>query len=94
MAACVHAARVGDVPPGPPLTMDLHGQSVVLANVDRAIDALSGMCSHVDGPLGWGKLYGAATKIKQAASSVAATFGAMCGGRVRRTVLPIPTVSQ
>jgi nitrite reductase/ring-hydroxylating ferredoxin subunit len=38
--------------------VNLHGQPVVLTNVDRTIDGLSGMCSHTDGPLGLGKLRG------------------------------------
>jgi nitrite reductase/ring-hydroxylating ferredoxin subunit len=58
MSAFVQVARVDDVPPGKLLTVNLHGQPVVLANVDGTIYALSGMCSHADGPLARGKLHG------------------------------------
>jgi nitrite reductase/ring-hydroxylating ferredoxin subunit len=58
MAAFVRVANVGDVPPGKMMTVQVNGQSVVLANVDGTIYAFSGVCSHADGPLGRGKLMG------------------------------------
>jgi nitrite reductase/ring-hydroxylating ferredoxin subunit len=58
MAAYVKVARVGDVSPGKMLTANVNGQPVVLANVDGAIYAFGGMCTHADGPLGKGKLRG------------------------------------
>jgi apoptosis-inducing factor 3 len=58
MAAFEQVARVGDVPPGKLLAVNLNGQPVVLANVDGTIYAFSGMCSHADGPLDRGKLRG------------------------------------
>jgi 3-phenylpropionate/trans-cinnamate dioxygenase ferredoxin component len=56
MAALVQVARIGEVPSGKLLTVNLHGQPVLLANVDGTIYALSGMCGHADGPLDRGKL--------------------------------------
>jgi nitrite reductase/ring-hydroxylating ferredoxin subunit len=58
MAAFVQVARIGDVPPGQLLAVNLNGQSVVLANVDGTICAFSGICSHADGPLDRGRLRG------------------------------------
>jgi nitrite reductase/ring-hydroxylating ferredoxin subunit len=58
MATFVTLARVGDVPPGKMLTVQLNGRPVVLANVDGTMYAFGGMCSHADGPLGKGKLLG------------------------------------
>jgi Rieske [2Fe-2S] domain len=51
MVAFVQVARIGDVPSGKLLAVNLHGQPMLLANVDGTIYALSGMCSHADGPL-------------------------------------------
>ena len=58
MGTFVKVARVGDVPPGKMLTVPLDGQPVVLANVDGAMYAFGGICTHADGPLGKGKLRG------------------------------------
>jgi nitrite reductase/ring-hydroxylating ferredoxin subunit len=58
MPGFVKAARLDDVPPGMLRSVDIDGQPVVLANVDGTIYALSGVCSHADGPLGRGKLRG------------------------------------
>ncbi len=58
MVAFVKVARLGDVPPGGMLTVNIAGQPVVLANVDGTIYAFGGVCSHADGPLGKGRLRG------------------------------------
>jgi nitrite reductase/ring-hydroxylating ferredoxin subunit len=58
MGAFVKVAQVRDVPPGKMLTVTVDGRPVVLANVNGAIYAFSGLCSHADGPLGKGKLRG------------------------------------
>lgn len=58
MAAFVKVARVSDVPPGQMLSVHIQGQPVVVANVEGTIYALSGVCSHADGPLGKGRLLG------------------------------------
>jgi nitrite reductase/ring-hydroxylating ferredoxin subunit len=62
MAAFMKVARVGDVPPGQMKTVNVNGQPIVLANVDGTLYALSGICSHADGPLGRGKLLGDAVE--------------------------------
>ena len=46
MGAFVKVAHVRDVPPGKMLTVTVDGQPVVLANVNGAIYAFSGICSH------------------------------------------------
>jgi nitrite reductase/ring-hydroxylating ferredoxin subunit len=58
MGAFVKIAHVRDVPPGKMLTVTVDGQPVVLVNVNGAIYAFGGICSHADGPLGKGKLRG------------------------------------
>jgi nitrite reductase/ring-hydroxylating ferredoxin subunit len=58
MAAYVKVARMGDVSPGKMLTVNVNGQPVVLANVNGAIYAFGGICTHADAPLGKGKLRG------------------------------------
>jgi 3-phenylpropionate/trans-cinnamate dioxygenase ferredoxin component len=58
MAAYMKVARVGEVSPGKMLTVTVNGQPVVLANVNGAIYAFGGLCTHADGPLGKGKLRG------------------------------------
>ena len=58
MAEFVRVARVGDVPAGEMLTVQVEGEDVVLANVDGEIYAFGGECTHRGGPLGEGLLEG------------------------------------
>ncbi len=58
MADFVRVARVGDVPAGEMLTVQVDGDDVVLANVDGEIYAFAGECTHRGGPLGDGVLEG------------------------------------
>jgi nitrite reductase/ring-hydroxylating ferredoxin subunit len=58
MAEFVRVASLSDVPAGEMLTVQMDGEDVVLANVDGAIYAFGGECTHRGGPLGEGLLDG------------------------------------
>ena len=56
--AFVKAARVGDVPEGHAITVEVNDQDIALCNVDGEFYAVANVCTHDGGPLGSGHLYG------------------------------------
>jgi 3-phenylpropionate/trans-cinnamate dioxygenase ferredoxin subunit len=58
MPEFVKVARLSEVPQGEMKIVELHGRSIVLANVGRRIYAFGGRCSHGGGRLGEGELAG------------------------------------
>jgi 3-phenylpropionate/trans-cinnamate dioxygenase ferredoxin subunit len=56
--AFVRAAKVGDVPVGHAVTVEVGDEDVALCNVDGEIYAVANVCTHDGGPLGRGQLEG------------------------------------
>jgi 3-phenylpropionate/trans-cinnamate dioxygenase ferredoxin subunit len=56
--AFVKAAKVGDVPLGLAVTVEIGDEDIALCNVDGALYAVANLCTHDGGPLGEGQLYG------------------------------------
>lgn len=52
----VRAARVGDVPPGRVVVVEIGDEDVALCNVGGEIYAVANVCTHDNGPLGEGNL--------------------------------------
>lgn len=58
-AAFVAVARTADVPPGTMQAVRVGRKAVLLANVDGTFYAIAGLCTHQQGPLAEGSLWGA-----------------------------------
>ena len=58
MGRWVKVAETTDVAPGTALEVDLDGRTIALFNVDGAIHAIDGTCTHLGGPLAEGELDG------------------------------------
>jgi 3-phenylpropionate/trans-cinnamate dioxygenase ferredoxin subunit len=56
--AFVRAARSLDVPLGEVKVVEVRGEEVALCNVNGQIYAVANVCTHDDGPLGEGCLFG------------------------------------
>jgi 3-phenylpropionate/trans-cinnamate dioxygenase ferredoxin subunit len=56
--AFVKAAKVGDVPVGRAVTVEVNDEDIALCNVGGEIYAVANVCTHDGGPLGEGHLYG------------------------------------
>jgi 3-phenylpropionate/trans-cinnamate dioxygenase ferredoxin subunit len=56
----VPVARVDDVPPGQARVFEAEGLSLAVSNVEGVFYAIDNVCTHDDGPLGEGRLYGTA----------------------------------
>ena len=56
--AFVKAARVGDVPEGHAVPVEVDEENIALCNVDGEIYAVANVCTHDGGPLGEGHLQG------------------------------------
>lgn len=56
----VAVARVSDVPEGAVRVVVANGSRIALCKVDGRLYAVEDVCSHDDGPLGEGRLHGAA----------------------------------
>jgi nitrite reductase (NADH) small subunit len=52
----VTVARLEDVPPGTVAAVEAGDEKIALANVDGELYALQGVCLHLKGPLGEGKV--------------------------------------
>ena len=60
MSGFVRVADVGDVRPGRTRAIDVDGERLLLCNVGGAFCAVADVCTHDRGPLGEGRLRGAA----------------------------------
>ncbi len=58
-AAFVVVAHTQDVPPGTMQAVQVGRKTVLLANVDGTFYAIGGLCTHQQGPLAEGSLWGA-----------------------------------
>jgi 3-phenylpropionate/trans-cinnamate dioxygenase ferredoxin subunit len=56
--AFVRVAKRSDVPPGRVQVVEVEGVDVALCNVDAEIYAIANVCTHDEGPLGAGYLFG------------------------------------
>jgi nitrite reductase/ring-hydroxylating ferredoxin subunit len=56
--AFVKAAKVGEIPPGHVKVVEVEGEDLALCNVEGKIYAVANVCTHDDGPLGGGYLFG------------------------------------
>jgi 3-phenylpropionate/trans-cinnamate dioxygenase ferredoxin subunit len=54
----IEVAAVEDLPPGERLFLEIDGQPVVIFNIAGGYFAIQDVCSHDDGPVGKGTLYG------------------------------------
>ena len=54
----VKVARAEDIAPGTSIAVELPEASLAISNVDGQFFAIENLCTHDDGPLGEGELYG------------------------------------
>ena len=58
MGELIKAATLSKIPPGTCLHVEVAGREVAIFNVEGAIYAMGGTCTHKGGPLGEGELDG------------------------------------
>lgn len=58
MGELIKVATLSEIPPGPCLHVEVAGREVAIFNVEGAIYAMGGTCTHKGGPLGEGDLDG------------------------------------
>jgi 3-phenylpropionate/trans-cinnamate dioxygenase ferredoxin subunit len=86
--AFARAARVNDVPVGQVKVVLVDDEYVALCNVDGQIYAVADVCTHDDGPLGEGQLYGDEIECPRHG----ARFNVRTGAVERLpAIVPIPT---
>jgi 3-phenylpropionate/trans-cinnamate dioxygenase ferredoxin subunit len=59
MPPFIPVAKLGDVPPGKMKTFKVNNKRVLIANVEGTLFATQDLCTHDNGPLGDGELFGA-----------------------------------
>ena len=84
----VKVARLGDVPPGEVLFVDVDDEEVVLCNVDGEIFAVANICTHDGGPLGEGLLMGNEIECPRHGARFDVRTGEV---KALPAVVPIPT---
>lgn len=58
MSSFLTVAKVSDVPPGRTKVVELEGKRIALCNANGTIYAIDDICTHDNGPLGEGELFG------------------------------------
>ena len=58
MSLFLTVAKVSDVPPGRTKVVELEGKRIALCNANGTIYAIDDICTHDNGPLGEGELFG------------------------------------
>ena len=86
--AFVKAAKVGDVPQGRTLIVNIGDEDVALCNVDGQIYAIENVCTHDDGPLGQGYLQGDEIECPRHGARFNVRTGEV---KVLPAIIPVPT---
>jgi len=83
-------ARMGDVPPGQMLFLDVQDEEIVLCNVDGRVWAVANVCSHDGGTLCEGRLLGDQIECPRHGARFDVRTGEV---KALPAVVPIPTYS-
>ena len=77
MANFVTVATVDELPPGSRAVIEIEGRYVALFNVDGRYYAIEDRCTHDDGPLAEGELYGTVIECPRHGATFDITTGAV-----------------
>ena len=86
--AFVKVAKLGEVPPGRVKVVEAGDEDVALCNVAGEIYAIADVCTHDDGPLGQGYLYGDEIECPRHGARFCVRDGSVTS---LPAIMPIPT---
>ena len=77
MARFIPVAMTAEVPDGARIVVELEGHYIALFNVDHRYYAIEDLCTHDDGPLAEGELYGTVIECPRHGATFDITTGAV-----------------
>lgn len=86
--AFVKVARVSDVPEGKVVVVEVEDEEVALCNVNGEIYAIANLCTHDNGPLNAGHLYGEEIECPRHGARFNVRTGEV---KVLPAIMPLPT---
>ena len=86
--AFAFAAKVGEIPPGRVMTVEIGEEDVALCNVDGEFYAIANVCTHDEGPIGAGYLTGEEIECPRHGARFNVRTGEV---RVLPAIVPLPT---
>ena len=86
MGELIKVATLSDLPPGTCRQVDVDGRAVAVFNVDGAIHAIGGTCTHRGGPLGEGELDGTVVTCPLHGAQFDVTTGQVVGPPAAQSV--------
>ena len=86
--AFVKAARTSDVPRGKVVVVEVEDEEIALCNVDGEIYAVANLCTHDNGPLNAGTLYGEEIECPRHGARFNVRSGEV---KVLPAIMPLPT---
>lgn len=86
--AFVKVAKVSEVPEGRVVVVEVEDEDVALCNVNGEIYAIANLCTHDQGPLNAGYLYGEEIECPRHGARFSVRTGEV---RVLPAIMPLPT---